>query len=287
MNQRRLHAQLAQLQLFALVAHGAALKVGPPAPVTGEVTLLRKLRRLFAGVSDSVIQELLRAGRVPAGAAALDRLVAALDAAGPEFTNTIASAAERSALRSGGALARDLGRRLGIDVDLEAVPAIAEEVRLEAFDASASTLVRMRGDVMETIGQAFDQGLGVPDTADLLEQQFTGMRDWELARIARTELNSAQSAAAYRTMQALDAVEYHQWVTAEDDRVRESHELQDLVIVRLGDPFPNGLLYPLDPAGALEEIINCRCRSVPFLMPEGMQAPDLPWFEESDLEDAA
>ena len=50
------------------------------------------------------------------------------------------------------------------------------------------------------------------------------------------------------------------WVTMEDDRVRESHdECADAGAVRLGKPFPNGLLYPGDPSGPIEETANCRC----------------------------
>jgi hypothetical protein len=30
-------------------------------------------------------------------------------------------------------------------------------------------------------------------------------------------------------------------------------------------PFPNGCLYPCDPGGPAEQIINCRCVAVPVI----------------------
>jgi len=59
--------------------------------------------------------------------------------------------------------------------------------------------------------------------------------------------------------------------------------------VRVGEPFSNGLYYPGDRSGGdgtIREWINCRCRLVPFLMPEGKMAPiGKNWFYEGDLKD--
>lgn len=49
------------------------------------------------------------------------------------------------------------------------------------------------------------------------------------------------------------------WMTAGDNRVRESHRDLDGVEVALDDLFPNGLSRPRDPNGASSEIYNCRC----------------------------
>jgi hypothetical protein len=44
-------------------------------------------------------------------------------------------------------------------------------------------------------------------------------------------------------------------------------------IVRVGDQFSNGLRYPGDRTGEIAEWINCRCTTVPFIMPIGFIAP--------------
>ena len=54
-----------------------------------------------------------------------------------------------------------------------------------------------------------------------------------------------------------------QWQTMGDGKVRPTHQLCDGRIVTIGDPFPNGLLYPHDPGGGPEEVCNCRCWFTP------------------------
>ena len=76
--------------------------------------------------------------------------------------------------------------------------------------------------------------------------------------IARTETNWARQNGAFDEMK--DAgVEYVEWVTSEDEAVRSEHQVVNGTIVPLGQVFANGLRYPMDPRGAPEQVINCRC----------------------------
>jgi hypothetical protein len=89
--------------------------------------------------------------------------------------------------------------------------------------------------------------------------------------IARTETLSAVSLG-----QDLKAQEFKErfpkeaanmkriWITAQDDKVRDSHIPLDGKTVDLGEPFENGLMFPRDPAGDASEIINCRCTSIEY-----------------------
>jgi len=57
-----------------------------------------------------------------------------------------------------------------------------------------------------------------------------------------------------------------EWLTAEDDRVRESHAEANGQVVGVDEPFIVGgeeLMYPGDPAGSPENVCNCRCVSIP------------------------
>ena len=61
-----------------------------------------------------------------------------------------------------------------------------------------------------------------------------------------------------------------QWLTARDARVRPTkpsdkgnHQVLDGVVVKIGDRFPNGLAFPLDPAGPAHEVVECRCVALP------------------------
>ena len=49
------------------------------------------------------------------------------------------------------------------------------------------------------------------------------------------------------------------WRTASDERVRDSHADMNGESVGLEERFSNGLMYPADPGGPAEEVINCRC----------------------------
>lgn len=49
------------------------------------------------------------------------------------------------------------------------------------------------------------------------------------------------------------------WITAGDNRVRDSHARLDGIEISLDGTFDNGCKRPRDPSGALEEICNCRC----------------------------
>jgi hypothetical protein len=79
-------------------------------------------------------------------------------------------------------------------------------------------------------------------------------------------------------------VEYTQWISASDARVRESHVEIDREIIPFGGTYSNGLRFPGDTSGLIEEWINCRCSNAPFVMPAGMMAPPgMAQFREEDL----
>lgn len=52
-----------------------------------------------------------------------------------------------------------------------------------------------------------------------------------------------------------------QWDAALDSRTRDSHARLDGEIRELDEKFSNGLMFPGDPSGRPEEVINCRCTS--------------------------
>jgi len=161
----------------------------------------------------------------------------------------------------------------------------------KVFEATDQTMSRIVGDVMGGLTDSYNQGLGIDEAARNLRETFDGLRDWETRRIARTEINGAQSAAAHQVIE--DHASYRQWIAAEDDRVRDGsdggddHTYLHGQIVRVGDSYSNGLMYPGDTSGPIENWVNCRCREVAFNMSAGMMAPaGQPYFYEGDLVEA-
>lgn len=157
---------------------------------------------------------------------------------------------------------------------------------------SKRTLARITTDINTLLTQGYTEGKGINFVAATITKRFNQLETWEAKRIARTEIHNAHNNAVMKTYETL-GVEYTQWISAGDDgRTRESHlgpddgypDGVDGEIIRIGDTYSNGLEYPGDTNGPIEEWINCRCSNAPFVMPYGMMAPPgMVQFREDDL----
>ena len=49
------------------------------------------------------------------------------------------------------------------------------------------------------------------------------------------------------------------WVAVQDGETRDSHAITDGEEKPINMAFSNGLMFPGDPNGSAEEVINCRC----------------------------
>ncbi len=152
-----------------------------------------------------------------------------------------------------------------------------KELRDRYYRFSQETAERLIGDVGKVLDRAYVDGLGIDDAAEELRRVFHDMEDWKLQRIARTEINAAQNEGRYRSFQESGVVDYIQWVTAKDDRVRfiprdkADHRVLHGEVIRLGETFSNGLRYPHDREGTpLNEFINCRCTFRAYFPKPGM-----------------
>lgn len=168
-------------------------------------------------------------------------------------------------------------------------PTITYNLNNKIFVASEHTLNRVDDLVMSNLSQSYEEGLGIDEAKKRLTVKYNGLKSWEASRIARTEINSAQNDACFDMYNELGC-EYQQWWTAEDERVRDGkrgtadHRSLHGKIVRVGTRFSNGLLYPGDRQGSIKEWINCRCTTIPYLIPLGkMVPPGLTEFTEEDL----
>ena len=159
----------------------------------------------------------------------------------------------------------------------------AEDELLEkTFTASKRALARVTSQINQIITDGYTSGKGINVVAGMLQKRFDQLETWEAKRIARTEIHNAHNNAVMRTYNNL-GVEYTQWIAADDDRTRDSHVEVDGEIIPIGSKYSNGLEYPGDTNGPLEEWINCRCSNAPFVIPYGYMAPSFSPFRESDL----
>lgn len=85
--------------------------------------------------------------------------------------------------------------------------------------------------------------------------------------IARTE-----TGASINCGQVISAKQYgatkKEWIASYDDRTRDAHLYTSGLVVGIDESFDVGgeqLLYPLDPSGSPENVINCRCTVLTYI----------------------
>lgn len=106
-------------------------------------------------------------------------------------------------------------------------------------------------------------GKGVPEIARDMRKYFDDMSVSRANTIARTETGRLISSATNEAYIQSEIVTGKEWLTAEDDKVRDvagtinDHVINHGVIVGTKDAFPNGEKFP----GELT--INCRCALAP------------------------
>lgn len=176
-------------------------------------------------------------------------------------------------------------------------PQIEDSLRYSTFQASDTTLARVSQNITNNLSDSYHEGLGINDAGRRITKEFSSLKGWESRRIARTEINSAQNEGAFTVYDEL-GVEYHMWWTGQDNRVRDSHAPLHGHIVAVGNTFSNGLLFPGDKSGPIKEWINCRCTTLPYIIPLGKMAPpglteftedqliDIPGYRPVTVEDA-
>lgn len=110
-----------------------------------------------------------------------------------------------------------------------------------------------------------------PDAIDnMVERYRQRYLKYRSEVIARTEsLRSVHEGQQEAFRQARDTERLagfkvvRRWVTAHDDRVRDSHAAMDGQEVGMDEPFITGngesIMYPGDPSAPPEEVIQCRC----------------------------
>ena len=173
--------------------------------------------------------------------------------------------------------------RLNKRFDLFATLRGAEQDLLDkVFIASQATLNRVDTSIKTLLTEGYQSGKGINYVSNLLVKRFDQLQTWEAQRIARTEIHNSHNTAVMDTYNEY-GVEYTMWIAADDERTRESHLEINGEIIRLGDTYSNGLRFPGDTDGPIEEWINCRCSNAPYVLPYGYAAPPQQQFRENDL----
>jgi HK97 family phage portal protein len=138
----------------------------------------------------------------------------------------------------------------------------------EAIRKRAARLAGLIGDttareVLAVIEASERAGLTVEETSRLVGRAVYGEErvDARSTMIARTESAGALSQGSWDQAQEMgDLYRTKEWLAFSDAETRETHTAcMAQGRIAIDQPFTNGLMYPLDPTGAADEVINCRC----------------------------
>lgn len=138
---------------------------------------------------------------------------------------------------------------------------------LSAIERRAETLAKLVGDttstnILSAIRAAELAGLSVAETGRLVQASVFNERitDGRARTIARTESAGAMSQGNWDQAREMGIYQSKEWLAFEDSKTRETHTAcMAQGVLPFDATFSNGLMYPLDPAGAADEVINCRC----------------------------
>ena len=271
---------MAQLTGQWLTDHGQlpALKADDPRAIAAERALNAKLVEQQAGLEKQFMETLRKKGRIPGSANQRQRIVEQVMAGTfGSMSTTISDHSGRAAELGRLITVEDMGSRVSFrKFDERTLQTLIDRV----YEFCVDTFERIKGEFAATLEAGYTDGLGIDDIAKNLREDFSGLRGYQLTRIARTEVQSAQNEGSHQTM--LDyGVQFRQWISAGDDRVRDdlySHVYMNGQVVRTGENYSNGMQHPGDRSGALADFINCRCREVPYIPGVGEYILTTPYY---------
>lgn len=150
------------------------------------------------------------------------------------------------------------------------------------LDQAGNRLKRVPDEVYALIVAQVEAGLREAESIDVIAQRVelvltaTGSERWpnRARTVARTETLGAVNAGIYRSavLEAQDRGDpapFKAWLATEDRLTRDTHRAADGQRTLLTEPFVVGgapLLFPGDPTGPAQEVINCRCTTLPFIL---------------------
>jgi HK97 family phage portal protein len=169
----------------------------------------------------------------------------------------------KEVLKSG---ANQVLSELGVAIDFNLTdPTVRAWLEQKIFKLAGEITATTREKLRQILLEGVDQGLTIAEIRDNIVAIYD---DWAIPHkidavsraemVARTETHSAYMMGKFSGMVQSNVVEGKEWLSARDDRVRDSH-LIDGEQRKLYEPFSNGLQFPNDPSGPPEQVINCRC----------------------------
>ena len=137
-------------------------------------------------------------------------------------------------------------------------------VRARALDVanvtSKTTISRIKG----VIARGIDADKSPSEIASEIVGRVGGaVSNRRAMTIARTETHSAAQVGQHESVASTGIDFKREWIATSDESTREDHSMASGQKTSMEEPFSVGgesLMYPGDPSGSAEQIINCRCQ---------------------------
>lgn len=161
----------------------------------------------------------------------------------------------------------------------EVYKGLQDEIKSQGFGAALRRLVRSNAKLISTIPQDVakqvtahaqkmqQEGKRALEIEKFIEAKRKDLTVTQIRRIARTEVSKAESDLTEIRASNL-GINWYQWISSEDQRVRTSHRFMHNVLVAFNDP-PNPEVLAGEKKAANNyhagRIWNCRCLEAPLI----------------------
>jgi hypothetical protein len=124
-----------------------------------------------------------------------------------------------------------------------------------------------RKEIIEVVNEGMKEGLTNAQISRSITDIYGALRTYRADTIARLHSMQVMSIADWAAYRQSGVVVERSWLSARDGRVRDTHSEADGQVKELGKSFNVGgvnLRMPRDPAGPLDEVLGCRCTTLPI-----------------------
>ncbi len=132
-----------------------------------------------------------------------------------------------------------------------------------------------RQQIVDAVDRGYRSGLGQIGVADEILNMVPSLSAARANVIARTETHGAANYGSQKAAKQTGLPMKKEWLASADERTRETHREADGTTIGMDEAFVVGdsqLQFPGDPAGAPEEVINCRCTLAYVIDDEALEA---------------
>lgn len=158
---------------------------------------------------------------------------------------------------------QELGELIEWNVTDERIGEFIKARQNEIKEINSTTFKKAHKKIGAAIEEAIKENATPQQAAKLIKSAISDVgevRKNQSLTIARTETGIISSSTRFKAFH-IEGIEYGEWLTAGDEGVRSNHrKAGEAGILPIGQKYPYvNMRFPLDPEGAVGEIVNCRC----------------------------